>query len=287
MKTPQIRTNDIKNLTSEEIVETLLVESGTATRFPTDEHKLLSFLGLKQLSFDFKEELDFPEIDPRSRKDLRAVLSRKERIVAVDSDLKENRSRFSVLHEVGHFILPEHHDRLFFPDYDETLSWWTRVRLEREANQIAADLLFQGRRFTDESIDHPIAFRTILDLAPRFGASYEATARRYAERHILPCAVLIYDKISKTNEIDFDEDTYRLQYTVASGPFRKQFFRGLDCTPNRFTASELYKPKYWGEVTQGELIVEQDSSSSWRFETESFSNNYKIFQLVKSAKKLC
>src|SRR5260370_21823059 len=255
MKNPQIRTNDTKNLTSEEIVETLLVESGTAKKFPTDELKLLGFLGLKQLSFDFKEELDFPEIDHQSRKDLRAVLSRKHRIVAVDSDLNEKRSRFSVLHEVGHFILPEHQERLFFPDYDETLSWWTRLRLEREANQIAADLLFQGHRFTDESIDQPISFQTVLNLAPRYGASYEAAVRRYAERHVLPCAVLVYDKISKTNEIDFDEDTYQLQYTVTSGPFRKLFFRGLDCTPNRFTASELYKPKSWGEITKCELVV--------------------------------
>jgi hypothetical protein len=106
MTKPQIRINDVPKLTKEEIVETLLAESGIARSLPTDEGKVLNFLGLKQLSFDFTKELDFLDSDDQSAGDLRAALSLNDKLVAIHSDLNEKRSRFSVLHEVAHFILP-------------------------------------------------------------------------------------------------------------------------------------------------------------------------------------
>jgi Zn-dependent peptidase ImmA (M78 family) len=286
MKRPQIRINDAPKLTNEEIVETLLAESGIARSLPTDENKVLNFLGLEQLSFDFTRELDFLDPDDQLPADLRAALSLNDKIVAIHSDLSEKRSRFSVLHEVAHFILPEHREKLFlFLDDDQTLSWWTQKRLEQEANRTAAELLFQGHRFTCEAIDQPLSLQTVLELAPKYGASYEAAGRRFTERHVLPCALVVYDKVTKTNEVDFEEDVYRLQYTVTSNPFRKQFFRNLQGEPNKFTASELYKPKYWGEITESELIVGGHDHSKSCFETEVFSNGYKIFQFVKGSKE--
>jgi IrrE N-terminal-like domain len=283
---PRIRINDTPELTSEEIVETLLAESGVTESLPTDEHTLLDFLGLRQLSFDFMAELDFmgteddPDTDDDPVKNLRAALSKNEKVVAIHSELNEKRGRFSTLHEIAHFILPEHHERLFL-DNDETLSWWSRVRLEREANQIAADLLFQGRKFALEAIDQPLSWRTVLDLAPKYGASYEAAGRRYVEGHVLPCALVVYDKIAKTNEVDFEEDLYRLQYARVSRPFQKQFFRNLQSDPNKFSSPDLYRPQYWGEITEKELVVGNHEHSKWRFDTEVFSNGYKIFQLIK------
>lgn len=283
MKKPQIRSDDASSLTNVEIVETLLVESGTTLSLPTDERRLLEFLGLRQLSFDFTNELEFLGSNYQSARDLRATLSLNDRIVAIHSDLSEKRGRFSTLHEVAHFILPEHHEKLFLDD-DETLSWGTRVRLEQEANRIAADLLFQGNRFTHEAIDHEVSWGSILDLAPKYGASYEAAGRRFVETHVLPCALLVYDKVAKSNEVDFEEDVYRLQYTISSKPFQKQFFRSARSEPNRFVASDLYKPKQWGAITEGELLVGNEGPSKWHFDTEVFSNGYKIFQLVQREK---
>jgi Zn-dependent peptidase ImmA (M78 family) len=267
-------------LTNDEIVGTLLIESGANERLPTDERKVLSFLGLQQLSFDFMNELDFLDTDRAPQKDLRAALSLKDKLVAVQSNLGNKRSRFSVLHEIAHFVLPDHREKIFL-DNDETLSWSTKARLEREANQLAADLLFQGTRFASEAIECPLSWQTVLQLAPNYGASYEAAGRRFTETHVLPCALLVYDKFTKTNEVDFEEDVYRLQYTIASDPFRRQFFRNLQAKPNRFPASELYKPKYWGQTTEGELNVNADDGSKWHFKTEVFSNGYKIFQFIQ------
>jgi Zn-dependent peptidase ImmA (M78 family) len=266
-------------LTIDEIVETLLVESGVANTLPTNEFLLLDFLGLRQLSFDFMSDLDFLGDSHQVPRELRAALSLNDRIVAVQSNLGQKRGRFSTLHEVAHFILPEHRDRLFLDD-DLTLSWWTRARLEREANKVAADLLFQGPRFIQEALDFPISCKTILELAPRYAASYEATLRRFTENHVLPCSVLVYDKVAKTSETDFTEDQYRLQYTITSEPFRKRFFAGLETNESAVSATELYNAKYWGQIVEQDLVVENSDKDSWRFQTEIFNNGYKIFQLV-------
>ena len=128
----------------EEIAGTLLNEAGALRSLPTDETTLLDFLGLKQMSFDFGDEPDFVQNAPDIPRHLRAALSVSERMVVTHAKLGAKRSRWSVFHEIAHFILPEHLDKLFL-DTDKTLSVWTKTRLEREANSVAAELMFQGR----------------------------------------------------------------------------------------------------------------------------------------------
>lgn len=272
-----------EDLSREEIVETLLSEAGTRDRLPTDHTRLLGFLNLRQLSFDFSEETDFLKEAPDLPDKLRAALSLNHRLVVTDSGLSPKRHRFSVFHEIGHFVLPEHRER-FFLDTDETLDWRTKVRLEREANEIAADFIFQGNRFTEESLAFPLSCRTVHELAPRYGVSYESAIRRYAERHVLPCAVIVYDKISGDPEEDDVEDSrYRIQYTIASDSFRDRFFRGVECKEPFSRGSDIYKvhgARDVATIAQSELLVERADKGTWHFETELFTNGYKIFQFV-------
>ena len=265
------------------------METGVAEKLPTDEGKLLGFLNLKQLSFDFKEELSFIVDKPDIPANLRAALSLNDQVVVTHTNLGAKRSRFSVFHEIGHFVLPEHRDKLFL-DTDETLSWWTRVRLEREANEFAADLLFQTNRFTEEVLDAPLSSRSALNLAPQYGASYESALRRYVERHVLPCAVVVYDKLTHpTGESDFEDDQYKIQYTVTSPPFRKLYFSAVESSEPISRASEIYKVRgSWdvNRIVESEIVVEKaNARGDWRFETELFTNGYKIFQFLVRPKR--
>jgi Zn-dependent peptidase ImmA (M78 family) len=265
-------------LSPQEIVEALLVEAGTANHLPTDEGKLLGFLRLEQLSFDFMNELDFlPETQKKSL-DLRAALSLNDRLVATQSGLGEKRKRFGIFHEIGHFILPEHRDKLFLDD-DATLSWSTKARIEREANEIAAEILFQGNRFTEEALSAPTSVRTVTDLAPKYGASYESAMRRYTERHVLPCAVVVLDKIRRdSEEAEFDDSEYKIHYTITSPSFRKKYFSALEIKGGTIKGSELCgRSNLWGvdNVVEQKLTVRD-----WHFDTEVFSNGYKVFKFV-------
>jgi Zn-dependent peptidase ImmA (M78 family) len=265
--------------TRQEIVEALLQEAGTADHLPTDEDKLLGYLKLEQLSFDFMHELDFLPETQKQTLDLRAALSFNDRLVATQSGLSDKRKRFGIFHEIGHFILPEHRSKLFLDD-DATLSWWTKARIEREANEIAAELLFQGNRFTEEALSLSASVRTVTDLAPKYGASYESAVRRYTERHVLPCAVVVLNKVRRdSDELEFEDSEYKVHYTITSPSFRKMYFSALEVRGGgTIKGSELCgKTRWWGV---DDIVEHRMTVGEWHFETEIFSNGYKIFQFV-------
>jgi len=264
-------------LAPQEIVEALLVEAGTADELPTNEEKLLKFLKLEQLSFDFMHELDFLPESKRKSIDLRAALSVNDRLIATQSGLPEKRKRFGIFHEIGHFIHPEH--RKIFIDDDSTLSWWTRVQMERQANEIAAELVFQGNRFTEEAQDSPTSVATVTELAPKYGASYESAIRRYAERHVLSCAVIVFDKVHKdVEDAEFEDSEYRIHYTVTSPSFRKNYFSAVEIKGGTLKGRELCDKARWRGVDD---VLEQPLTvGDSHFDTEIFSNGYKVFQFV-------
>lgn len=268
---------------TEEIVEALLVEAGCADCFPTDESRILDFLDLRQLSFDFMEDVEPKAKRHGAGKEIRAVLSLNDRAIATQPGLNPKRKRFGIFHEIGHFINHEHLQRIFY-DTDETLSWWTRLRMEREANEVAAQLVFQGNRFTEEALAAPLSARTALQLAPKYDASYESALRRYTERHVLPCALIVFDKVkaSASDDIEDEEPEYTVQYTITSAPFRKAYFSGLQVTGRSIPQSELLPAgPHWGinHHVEREMSV-QGNRQDWQFDTELFSNGYKVFQFI-------
>jgi hypothetical protein len=271
-----------EELGAQEILETLLVEAGTAGILPTSEKKLLHFLGLQQLSFDFITEVDW--VTDAVPGELRAALHLDEKVVATQSGQGEKRNRFSIFHEIAHCVLPEHHDR-FFIDTDHTLGWWTKARLEREANRFAANLLFQGNLFTEQALSLPTSLNTVLGLAPKFGASYESGLRRYTETHVEPCALIVYERLPRKSEDgDLDEDDYRIHYTIASSSFRRDYFAGVELSDGKCKASEILgKRPIWplSSVVEQELTIDRDSKKPWHFETEVFTNSYKVFQFLR------
>jgi len=272
-----------QDIAADEILETLLVEAGAAGQLPTDHKKLLNFLGLEQLSFDFMNEVEFLHSSKKPEGEIRAALHLAKRAIATQTGMGDKRKRFCVFHEIAHCVLPEHNQKLFVDD-DQTLSWWTKARLEREANKFAADLLFQGNLFSEQALSLDTSIGTVVELAPQYGASYEAALRSYTETHVMPCALLVYDKVAKSEDSFVEDDDYRIHYTITSAPFRKLYFAGIQMTEGMCKASEIYSPNQtWrvGKIAEKELVIESEGKEKWRFETEVFSNGYKIFQFFK------
>jgi IrrE N-terminal-like domain len=269
-------------LPHDEIAEALLDEAGSRDSLPTSESGLLTYLGLTQRSFDFDAEPEFLQVGTQISGRLRAALSVNDRIVATHSQLGPKRTRWSVFHEISHFVLPEHIDRIFLDD-DKTLSPLTKARLEREANSLAAELIFQGNRFTEESLDLPLSCQTALDLAPRFDASFESAILRYVERHPLPCAAIVYEKAHTISGEDIEDGMYRIHYTVASPLFKRKYFSGVQTDPELTPGSEILQPSgasRIGSVVETEFSVNKQDGSSWVFKSELFTNGYKIFQFA-------
>ncbi len=114
---------------------------------------------------------------------IRALLDRRERAVYLDPEIENGgRRSFLRLHEVTHHLLPWQ-QQLAYADSDATLSPATRALFEREANQGAAELFFQGQRFAAMAGDFRIDTASICQLANDVGASLRATLRQFAETH--------------------------------------------------------------------------------------------------------
>ena len=92
------------------------------------------------------------------------------------------RRHFVALHEVTHDLLPWQRE-LGYVDDDMTLSDNVRRTFEREANQGAAEMFFQGARFAKMAADYEIGMGAVSACIEKTGASLRATMRRYAETH--------------------------------------------------------------------------------------------------------
>lgn len=119
------------------------------------------------------------------------------------------RQRFTIGHELGHFLLPWHRQTTFNCTADDIGSRANKG-WEIEANQFAAELLIPQKllksrlhKLGDPELDH------VLTLAAEFGTSVTMTAHRLAEQSDYACAFVF----SKDNQV---------RYSVKSSHFEEQ-----------------------------------------------------------------
>lgn len=120
-----------------------------------------------------------------------------------------SRHRFTIGHELGHFLLPWHRQSRFSCTAED-FGTKTNNDWEIEANQFAAELLIPRKllkprllKFRDPELDH------VLSLHEEFGTSVTMTAHRLAEQSDYPCAFVF----SKDNVV---------RYSVKSPFFEEQ-----------------------------------------------------------------
>jgi hypothetical protein len=105
------------------------------------------------------------------------------------------RGRFSLAHELGHFFLDEHREALRDGAAPSGRAWCApgaeRV-IEREADAFAAALLMPARAFLDAARSWAGGLEAVLALGERFVVSVPASALRYAELEVRPCAVMLW-----------------------------------------------------------------------------------------------
>lgn len=109
----------------------------------------------------------------------------------VKPDLHAMRRRFVIGHEIGHAILPAHKQSFAYVDDFTRFPPFARDLFEREANQAAVEILFQGGQATDEFDSSPPSLDEICETSASFGASVVATTRYVAETSKRAVAVAI------------------------------------------------------------------------------------------------
>ena len=113
-------------------------------------------------------------------------------VILVRSSIPETtRKRFTIAHEIGHFLLPMHHKLNNVCTGAEVESWSTLLQqAEYEANQFAAELILPTKLVRSALTFAEPSFREISLVAQRFEASLTATVRKYLDLTDFACAVV-------------------------------------------------------------------------------------------------
>lgn len=127
-------------------------------------------------------------------------VTRSEGVILVNQNSPLQRRRFTIGHELGHFLCPWHKptasggfmctsDDMKISDASKTDKV---ANMEVEANKFSALLLMPLPQFRKDVRRHKeVDINHILDLAKRYETSKEATARRYVEIQDEVCAAII------------------------------------------------------------------------------------------------
>lgn len=205
------------------------------------------------------------------------LLDRRDRTVHVDKDLHPKKVVFLSIHEVGHDFLPWQRKTFdVLEDGESELDPETRDRFEREANSFSSDVLFQLDTFSQEAADCAFGIATPLKLAPRYGASFYATARRYVVTSGRACAMLVFDR---PKEGPF-AGCLTLRRSAASKPFSDRFGPPLApavCGPGSFFYEHRPGKKFTAPTP---FALQSLDGGSVRAVAEAFDSTYEVFFLV-------
>jgi Zn-dependent peptidase ImmA (M78 family) len=113
-------------------------------------------------------------------------------IIAVNSAIRElTRKRFTIGHEIGHYLIP-HHRSLRNVCRSEDIERWhsSLASAEREANEFSAELLLPRRLVAPRlGLKNP-SLHTIRAVAREFSTSLTATIYRFLEMTDLACCMI-------------------------------------------------------------------------------------------------
>jgi hypothetical protein len=183
-----------------EAAEGLLRRAGAAGRLPTPVDDLVAAAKLTEPR-ESMLSASVMQFAPAHLRDalarvagrLRGLIDRRALEVHLAPEVThEPRRNFIRLHETGHHIL-EWQQELAYADDDATLSGATHELFELEASQCAADLLFQGGRFTADAADVAVGLPGVILSAQRYGSSIRAGLRRYTETHQAAMVSVVLD----------------------------------------------------------------------------------------------
>lgn len=265
------------DITPDKLISHILYETGQEKSENVAPKPIIEFLKLKYLPLDITEippdELELPPNDP-----FRALFYYPERVLATDYTLSPDRRKFSIFHEIAHYLLPGHQDA-FYLCLESDMSEKTVYITEQQANRFAADLMFHADLFTRMANEMPVCAKTIKELAIKFGASFESTARRLVEKSLTPCLLVIYEKKPPTAGLNTETQTlWDVKYSVPSSSFPYRIkddpanpivqklgsAQGLDIADSITEESEY--------TTSGDKNI--------RFRDEYFTNSYNVFRIM-------
>jgi Zn-dependent peptidase ImmA (M78 family) len=274
--------------TSEDIIRVLLQKTNQKAP-PTNPGAIAAYLNLNIQYFEDHSEYGLDE-------KVRAFIWPRKKLIGVHNKLSVVQKRFSILHEIAHFILPGHLDSLLNDEGQVTdsgrtlsnvgltgsISEKTIVTMEIEANQFAADALFQLEQFDRDFAISAFDWTNAINTAQKYNASIEATARRWIERSSLPLAMIAFNPVNRVQPYS----PLEIMYTITSKRFSESYFAGLARGQRASASSAVYKLFYnlYGNMNTAEeeytVQMGETEDEVAKFDGKLFTNSYRVFSVL-------
>lgn len=267
------------DIESWELVRHLLLESGQENRDAVDIPSLLKLLGLRTLDVDFENEFGSSFF---KNKHPRGLLSFPDKLIAFEKNIgRDKKKRFTIAHEIAHYVLPKHQHNLYICDKQD-IGGHARLICEKEANSFAADLLFMGDRFKLEANSVNIGAVTMKNLADKYCMSYESTARRLVELSFKPSMFIVFGKKQDmSSEGVVTGDIWGIKYCIASAVFGEKYgikFHGQ--VPEDVAGTLMSSGRDIKDSVSDILSVDLSGDDKLECDIEYFSNTYNIFAFL-------
>lgn len=277
----------LNNLTEiQDVALALLRRADVDEQLPTPVNDLVAAAGLlEDADYVFSESKisqapkELRRLLRSAGRKIRGALDRRERVLHVNPAVEVPAQRqFIRCHETMHDVLPWQRDLLVLGDTGKTLAPDIEFRFEQEANQGAAELLFQVDLLGRIARDYPTDIATPIALAQMFGASIHATFRRWVELHpAVACGVVL-----DPDPIGVSPLTFRRYEVIESTAWRQRF--GPKRIPHRLATSNHpfiapLGPPWPGDVDSSWALADSDGTPT-NLRVQTFSNSYRTFLLL-------
>lgn len=226
-----------------ETASTLIRFSGV-TAPPVDPFSLAEQLGVKIFTEYFTDGLQGI-----------LIIENNLAVIGIDADDRyPGRRRFTVSHELGHFLLPEHKGRSYQCTADDIWRYQSDKKLETEANAFAAELLMPEAWILPYLRRNPFSLDLIKQVAEVFDVSLTSAAIRLVKLSPDPAA-LVMSRNTKILWI-WRSTNFRGYINTAHGLNQSTYT--MDCYENGLSreVSGTLPAHYWLSDTRYEYVTE-------------------------------
>ena len=144
-------------------------------------------------------------------------------VILIRKSIREpGRKHFTLAHELGHYLLPNHEHTEVACTKSDIGNWSDESKqTEREADEFAAELLMPAAAVESIVGSEAPSLQAIEKIATRFEASFSAAAWRYCDLAKEPCAIVW----STDGRIDWSKRSHTFDLRLRKGtPIHKDTF---------------------------------------------------------------
>jgi len=207
-------------------------------------------------------------LDAIKKFDLRALYLPDHKRILIDDAIPKPKHRWLEAHEIGHDLLPWHHDMMLGDD-DITPTASTHAKMEAEANYAAGSLLFLGDKFREECRQCRPCVASAQKLQKRYGNTITTTLWRLIEYagEDRPIIGAIGRHPSQSNVVP------SFRHIIPSLAFAHRF--NVPSPDELIIAIQTYcRRNGRGHLGTGEILIEDRSGRRHAFDFETFFNGY-------------